>query len=127
MAEEKNFKRRDFLKAAGLGAFALTTLPAIRVMGKVGNDEIVTSEDQYGGFHIRRHAIGDPPYKVDESVYKRFDAKNTTFGRMVWDKGVQEKMANTPGPEWGTDGFKQENSAFEMGAWVVANYDDSNA
>lgn len=127
MAEKQNLKRRDFLKAAGLSSLAMATLPAAKVLGQIGTDELVTSEDEYGGFYIRRHAIGDPPYKVDESVYKRFDAKNTVFGRMVWDKEVQEKMANTPGPEWGTKGFKQENSAFEMGAWVVANYDDSNA
>lgn len=127
MAEEKKLKRRDFLKAAGLGAFALTTLPALKVMGKIGKDEIVTSEEEYGGFHIRRHAIGDPPYKVDESIYKRFNAKNTTFGRMVWDKETQEKLANTPGPEWGSYGYKQENSALETGAWTLANYDGSNA
>ncbi len=127
MADSKSFKRRDFLKAAGLGSLAMAALPTAKVIGQIGKDEVVTNEDEYGGFYIRRHALNDPPYEVDESVYKRFDAKNTTFGRMVWDREVQEKISNTPGPEWGTPGYRQENSAFEMGAWLVANYNGSNA
>lgn len=127
MSKDKNIKRRDFFKTAGVGALALGTLPAVKVIGQVGNDEVLTSDDQYGGFYVRRHAIGDPPYKVDESVYKRFDPHNTTFSRMMYDPEMQEALANTPGPDWGTPGFKQENAAFENGAWMIANYNGTDA
>ncbi len=127
MADNKDINRRNFLKYAGLGSVAMAAFPAIKVIGQVNGDEIVTCEEEYGGFYIRRHEIGDPPYRVDESIYKRFDSRNTVFGRMNWDKNVQESIANTPGPEWGSAGYKQEHSALEAGASFVSGYHKTGA
>lgn len=62
--------RRDFLKIGGLTALALT---AATVIERVGDSEIISSPDEYGGFYIRRHSKQNPPYQVDDTIYKRMD------------------------------------------------------
>ena len=48
---KKKISRRDFLKTAGLAGLAL---PVANVIGKIGNYEIVSSKEDYGGFLIKR-------------------------------------------------------------------------
>lgn len=59
MKKNTKLNRRDFLK---LGGIAALSAPAVNVIGKVGDHEIVESEEEYGGFLIKRHAKDEPPY-----------------------------------------------------------------
>lgn len=122
MDEYQKVNRRKFFKTAGMGGLAMISLPSVKIITQDGDKEIVTNEEQYGGFYIRRHSINDPPYEVDNSIYERFDAKNTTFGRLKWDEKVIETIRNTPGPDWGSDGYKQEHTALDAGAFFLAGY-----
>ncbi len=89
MKTQKPIHRRDFLKLAGLAGISL---PAVSVVGKIGRDEIVSSPDQYGGFLVRRLAKDDPPYQVDDTIYKRFDEAYQMFSRANWDEGYRARI-----------------------------------
>jgi reductive dehalogenase len=89
MTEEKDFKRRDFLKLAGLTGIAL---PAIKVVGNVTGCEYCASQEAYGGFVVRRSTKENPPYQVDESVYQRFSLKNLVASQIMWNKEVRAEM-----------------------------------
>ena len=58
-----------------LGGLAAASLPAITTVGTIGDQEVLASPGAYGGFLARTHDRDNPPYKVDDSVYRRFDAK----------------------------------------------------
>ena len=51
-------RRRDLLKAIGAGAAALGTgLAAPTLVSRTANGELVTSEDEYGGFVVERPTV----------------------------------------------------------------------
>ncbi len=118
---------RAFLQEMGFPSLANLSLPAVYVVGRVGNDELVISPEEYSGFLIRRHSIGDPPYQVDEPLYQRFDQKNDLFSRLSWDATLRENFlfeapkaavkrmkANRPGSS-------RLDFAFYTAAWTVAS------
>lgn len=118
---EGNLTRRDFVKSLALAGAAL---PAVTVVGKIGDDELVKSE-AFGGFLIRRHAAGDAPYEVDESVYKRFNQKFDVFNRLVWDQqliDLENSIAANPVDLMmsGETGKTRLDFAFYTAAWTVA-------
>lgn len=90
MSDKKRFNRRDFLKLGGLTAL---TIPTIKVVGRVGADEIVASQQEFGEFLIKRHAPDDPPYLIDKTLYARKPGHDTAFGRNP-DK-TMERVINT--------------------------------
>lgn len=116
----KNITRRDFVKSLGLASI---TLPAVSVVGRLGADELIRSED-YGGFLIRRHGKGNPPYDVDENMYQRMDQKNVVFSRVDWDPIIQEaeapfKSVPMDRMEAGLPGYSRLDYAFYRAAWTV--------
>lgn len=118
----ENLSRRDFMKLAGLAGLSM---PLTRVVGKIGDDEIVYSPEQYGGFLIRRHSKDNPPYEVDDSVYQRFDQTNEVFSRVQWDPIIQESEGPyakvAPEHIMNNDkGFTRMDYAFYTAAWTVA-------
>lgn len=116
---KKDITRRDFVKLAG---FAGVAFPTAKVVGKIGKENILESEELYGGFLVRQ-LDNEQPYEVDDSVYERFDQKNEMFARASWDKEWRETVnsadigalmgANTPG-------LSREDMSFYMAAWCVA-------
>ncbi len=81
--EKKQITRREFLKFSGLASISL---PIARVVGRVGNYDLIASNEEYGAFIIRKRSNDDPPYDVDDSIYQRFDARNNAFCRAWWDE-----------------------------------------
>jgi epoxyqueuosine reductase len=126
---EKKLSRKEFLKFSGMAAAAV---PAAKIVGQIGGDNILYSPDQYGGFLIRRHDQGNPPYEVDESVYQRFDQTNEVFSRGQWDKIIQEAEAPyaTVAPQHimnNDKGFTRLDFAFYTAAWTVATCKGNDA
>ena len=118
---------RAFLQEMGFPSLSNLSLPAVDVVGRVGNDELVISPEEYGGFLIRRHAKGDPPYQVDKSMYQRFDQQHDLFSRLSWDATLRENFlfeapkaavkrmkANKPGSS-------RLDFAFSTASWTVAS------
>ena len=117
MNAKKNFSRRDFLKLGGLSAIAL---PMVNVVGKIGEDALLESEEKYGGFTIRSYSKDNPPYQVDDSIYQRFDTRNSIFSRMGWDTEFANRISNTETVyEKGDPGYTQLDLALVTGATVV--------
>jgi reductive dehalogenase len=118
----KKLTRKEFLKFSGMAAAAI---PAAKIVGQIGGDNILYSPEQYGGFLIRRHDKGNPPYEVDDSIYQRFDQTNEVFSRQLWDPIIQESEAPyaTVAPEHimnDDKGFTRLDYAFYTAAWTVA-------
>ena len=84
MTASHGMNRRRFLQRLGV------TLPAATLVGKMGNDELLASHEEYGGFLVRRHAVGERPYQVDGASCRRFDQRNEVFSRGDWDPKVIE-------------------------------------
>jgi reductive dehalogenase len=123
MKNKNVINRRDFLKMTSLAA---VSLPLANVIGKIGKDEILTSPDEYGSFMIRRRAQGDPPYQVDDKIYKRFDNRNTAFSRMYTDPDYGAEAGpvfRDPPTVWLDDsaGFRREDFCLAGAAWTVAD------
>lgn len=119
MMSEKKLTRKEFLKFAGMAGLSL---PAVNVVGRIGNDYLLSSPEEYGGFLIRK--ASNPPYQVDDSIYKRFNQKYTLFSRSYWDEGIRtseapyasvamERMAANE------DGFTRLDYAFYRASWTV--------
>jgi epoxyqueuosine reductase len=126
---KKNLSRRDFLRLAGMTGLAL---PVAQVVGQVDGDDILYSPEQYGGFLIRKHSKANPPYQVDDSVYKRFDQTNEVFSRQQWDPIIQESEAPfaTVAPEHimnNDKGYTRLDYAFYSAAWTVASCNGNDA
>lgn len=88
MTKKEGINRRDFLKIGGVTA---------GVIGAAGIVDLLSDSDMLGtngegGFLIRQHDIGSPPYEVTDSAYQRFDAKNAIFGRTFWDDEYNEVL-----------------------------------
>jgi reductive dehalogenase len=127
MPRQKKSHWRAFLQEMGFPSLSNLSLPAVYVVGRVGNDELVVSPEEYGAFVIRRHSQGDPPYQVDGSMYERFDQKHDLFSRLSWDVTLRENFlseapkaaakrmkANKPGSS-------RLDFAFYTAAWTVAS------
>jgi len=122
MSKKQGIDRRDFLKIAGLAGM---TLPAFKVVGKIGNSDLITSKAEYGDFLIRQMPQDNPPYSIDNSIYKRFNQRNTVFCRTHWDPKVQEAEApysSVPDDHIKNNdpGFTLLDYAFSSAAWTVA-------
>ncbi|KAA3648440.1 MAG: reductive dehalogenase [Chloroflexi bacterium] len=126
---ESKISRRDFLKIAGLAGVAM---PVAKVIGQVDGDNVLYSPEEYGGFLVRQRPADNPPYQVDDSIYKRFDQKNEVFSRVQWDPVIQESEApyaskigeNIMG---NVKGFTRLDYAFYTAAWTVATTIGSTA
>lgn len=91
----QKISRKEFLKVAGLAAAAI---PAVQVVGRIGNDEILESKDQFGGFLVRRKAGGADnfPHRIDMNKFERYKSYNNMFGRNRWDEEFKAKKAALP-------------------------------
>ncbi len=121
--------RRGFLGRLGITA---ASLPAAMVVGRIGADEVLAAPEEYGGFLVRRSPEGEPPYQVDENVYQRFDQRNETFSREMWDPKVIESEAPFDGVEeenirTNKEGYTRLDYAFSSAAWTIAGAFGSGA
>jgi reductive dehalogenase len=119
---ERELNRRRFLKRIGSTALAI---PAAVVVGKIGEAELVASPSEYGDFLVRRLPKGQPPYRVDESRYQRFDQRHETFSRGHWDPEVIESESPFEGAELShiqnnDPGYTRLDYAFSSASWTVA-------
>lgn len=105
--------RRDFLR---LGSLAALSAPVVSVIGKIGDQEIVESKEEFGGFTIRRHTKENPPYQVDDSMYKRPDARKALdpMKLQLQPDNAIAKMENRE------SGYARYECAFHSSAWTVA-------
>lgn len=87
--QQTRLSRRDFLKIGGVTAGALATATVVQ---QIGNFDILASEEEYGGFYVRRHTMDNPPYSLDEALYTRKDGVNTSFSRSM--KSTMDLMVN---------------------------------
>jgi len=119
----KNVNRRNFLKIGGLAAMSL---PALTVVGKTGDKEIVSSPETYGKHLVRRQSKGHAPiHQVDLEVFERFDQGNDAFNRANWDEEFQKTLP----PEGGfgavddvmKPGYRREDLALSDAAWTIAD------
>ncbi len=129
MTREREMNRRGFLGRLGITA---ASLPAAMVVGRIGGDEVLAAPEEYGGFLVRRSPEGEPPYQVDENVYQRFDQRNETFSREMWDPKVIESEAPFDGVEeenirTNKEGFTRLDYAFMSAAWTIAGAFGSGA
>ena len=92
MSDKRTISRRDFLKLGGLAAISL---PTITQVGKIGNQDLLESQEAYGGFLILRLGEDEPPIEVDDSIYKRFDSTNVIFSRIIWDDAYIQRVEST--------------------------------
>ncbi|MCA9963781.1 MAG: reductive dehalogenase [Anaerolineales bacterium] len=124
MSVKKNINRRDFLKLGGLTA---VSLPVITQIGKIGSDDLLESEEIYGGFAIRQRADDDPLFTFDDS-YTRFDATNAILSRIWWDDEFNEKSDATETVyEKNDPGYTQVDKALSAGAAFVAMYEGTDS
>lgn len=122
MSLKGKLNRRDFMLMTGLAGL---TLPTARVVKRTHSSEYLASHEEYGDFLIRREDRDDPPYSVDDSVYQRFNQRNTVFCRTRWDRRIQEAEApyrSVPMEHMKNNdmGFTQLDYAFYRAAWTVA-------
>ena len=129
----KKLSRKEFLKFSGLAAAAI---PAAKVVGKMGEFDLVESPSEYGGFLVKRLAKEEPfPYEIDEENFERFDEYRTMFGRATWDEeyiaenaavgtqlenSMKKRAAGVPG--WNV--FEHE---FREASWWMARNRGANS
>lgn len=128
MSKKQGLDRRDFLKMAGLAGI---TLPAAKVVGKLGNSELIASKEEYGDFLIRQTSDDNPAYLIDNSRYKRYNQRHTVFCRLHWDTKIQEAEApyrsvSSEHIKNNDPGFTRLDYAFYNAAWTVAGALGSN-
>ena len=105
--------RRDFLKMGGLAAISL---PALNVVGRMNGYELVESEEQFGGFLIRRYTKDNPPYQIDDSQYHRPDFRkvNDMPSLLAMEPNALDKM------EAKESGYSRYEGALHSSAWTLA-------
>jgi len=122
MAKNRKINRRRFLE---IGGWAAMTLPVAKVVGSTGDDEIVSSPEEYGEFLIRRNAKDRfSPHRIDPETFERFDQVNEAFNRANWD----EEFQRTFPPDGGfgavgdpmKPGYRREDLALSDAAWTIA-------
>jgi len=86
---KKKISRRDFMKVAGLAG---VSLPVANVVGQIGNDDLISSPQEFGGFLVKRLAEDKPPYEIDSNQFERFDQYYDAFNRMNWDADFQATL-----------------------------------
>ncbi len=91
-----------------------------------GGEGLFSSLRRAVGVQVQRHPAGEAPYDVDDSTYQRFDAKNSAFGRMVWDAEMQERFAGSMRSyaeviATQKRGFRREDFALMGASWTVAS------
>jgi reductive dehalogenase len=111
MAEKPRLQRRDILKLGGLVALAA---PAANVIGRIGDYELVESKEDFGGFTIRRHSHDNPPYKLDESIYKRHDVRRSL------DALKMNIQMDTGLIKLDVGDYTRYDSAFHNASWLLA-------
>ncbi len=120
MTNKKKVTRRDFLKLGGLAA---VSLPTINQVGRIENDDLLESEEAYGGFLVRRLVDDDPPFIIDEANYQRFDSTNVIFSRNMWDQEyIQKVSAVEKAYALGDPGYEQFDVALNDAAMFCAAY-----
>jgi len=84
MSERIN--RREFLNLLGIGTVAFgAAFRAPKIIAKTKDGVLVESEDEYGGFLVKKLTGDQYPYVVDETVLKNMSEKFTVFSRNHWD------------------------------------------
>jgi hypothetical protein len=79
----------------------------VHIVGQVDGDEIVVCPELYGGFWVRRHRPGQPPYQVDETRYQRPASARRVYG------SEKAKTAPKPAPvDYSSPGFTRLDRAF---------------
>lgn len=108
---DQKISRRDFIK---LGSLVALSAPAVRVTqhGKFG--PLIESQEDTGGFLIRRHTHENPPYQLDEEIYSRPDARKSLDPLKM---NIQMENALTLLEEGEYNRF---NSAFHNASWTLA-------
>jgi reductive dehalogenase len=106
-------------------------LPAVKVVGRSNDTDLLASKEEYGDFLIRRESSDNPPYEVDALVYRRFNQRNTVFCRTHWDPKIQEAEApyryvSQERMKNNNAGFTRLDYAFYNAAWTVAGALGSN-
>jgi epoxyqueuosine reductase len=127
MSRQRKPHWRAFLQEIGFPSLANLSLPVVSMVERVGNDELVISPVEYGGFLIRRHSRENPPYQVDDSMYQRFDQKYDLFSRLSWDTTLRDNFlreaTKTAVKRMKADrpGSSRLDFAFYAAAWTVAS------
>ena len=118
MTDNRRVNRRDFIKISALASMAL---PTAQVVGSVGGMEVIESPGEYGGFYIRKHKLGDPPYTVDDKVLRRPDFVTNVkkmFGYIenpfLFNQNKEKHIKNND------PGFTRLDYAFEDAAVTLA-------
>jgi len=121
MSKNKQINRRDFLRMGGMAAM---TLPVIKVVGNIGDQEVVSSPETYGSFLVKRQAA-TAPNRIDPEKFERFDQFNEAFNRAGWDQEFQMTLP----PEGGfgivedpmKPGYRREDLALSDASWTIGN------
>lgn len=88
MTHNPKVNRRDFLRMGGLAA---VSLPIITKVGTVHGEDVLESEEAYGGFLIRQQAENEDPFETNAD-FERMHAKDVIFSRMVYDEELIERI-----------------------------------
>ena len=124
MSKESKISRRDFLK---IGALAGVSLPVLNKVGQLGGQELLESQEAYGGFLVRTLADEDSQIIVDEDVYERFDSKYAIFSRMLWDEELNIRASSAEKSyEINQPGYSKMDAALSNAAALVATFAGTN-
>lgn len=125
MSTEKKISRRDFLKLGGIGAISL---PIINKLEMLGENELLESQDLYGGFLVTKITKHDEAlYQVDDEVYQRFHSKYAIFSRLLWDQEYSKKASSAEKSyKINQPGYSKMDSALSIAAALVANFEGTN-
>jgi len=117
MSHNNNISRREFIKLGGLAAISLPTISETR---RVGQYSLNISSEEYGGFLIRKNFPDHPPYEVDETIYQRFDAKNSALGHSAEQKFFVDQHSDEQLIASEQPGFQKEDFSLHVAGWTVA-------
>ncbi len=124
MTADGKLGRRDLLRLGGLSA---VTLPVVTTVGIVAGDQLLRSEERYGGFTVRTRRKGDSPF-VFKPTYTRYHSKNAMFSRLFWDLDLAQRVSKTKlAYELNDPGYSHVDSALTLGAGFVGQFAGTNA
>jgi reductive dehalogenase len=117
--------RRDFIKLGGISA---VSLPFINKIDKIADQDLTESSDDNSGFLIRTLEKDDPPIKVDDSIYTRYDSKEVVLNRVVWDEDyIERQQAVEVVYKAGDPGYSHPDLALQYAASLCTVYDNTNS